>query len=91
MKNLELVPKQWNKITDSEVGTFSLTNGGQYCMYTGEPPVDLIGHRYSGKPVDFSLVTGESVYVLSDRGGFAVGDVVAQIGQFSWSDQFLWS
>jgi len=75
MKNLELVPKQWNKISDGDVGTFSLTNGGQYCVYDGEPPVDLIGHRYSGKPVDFSLVTGESVYVLSDRGGFAIGDV----------------
>jgi len=54
-------------VTGPTTGTANITTGGQHCIQTGAPSVDLIGHRFTGDPVYFSLADGETLYVKSGR------------------------
>ena len=53
--------------TSATTGTMSIAGGGQHALYTGIPPSELIGHRFTGELVPFSLSTGESLCVNTDR------------------------
>ncbi len=53
--------------SSSMTGVFSVTSSSNYCCYNGEPPEDLIGHRSSGDIIPFSLESGESLCVKTDR------------------------
>lgn len=53
--------------TGDQSGTISIATGGQHCVHTGAPADSLIGHRFTGDLVSYSLVLGESIYVKPDR------------------------
>ena len=66
--NVQISPANgWVELSTSSTGSFTLTSGGQYCKYTGPPPAALIGHRMTGKIVNFTTLEGESLYVLASR------------------------
>ena len=76
MSNITILPEDgWKEISTESSGTFSLTAGGQHCIYDGVPPDSLVGHRYVGKSVDYLTGATESLYVKVSRACFAVGDV----------------
>ena len=76
MSNITILPEDgWKEISTGSSGTFSLTAGGQHCVYDGVPPDSLVGHRYVGKSVDYLTGATESLYVKVSRACFAVGDV----------------
>ena len=51
----------------AETGSVSIAKGGQHCTHTGAPATTLVGHRFTGDMVPFSLVLGESLYVKPDE------------------------
>lgn len=101
MSNAFISPEDgWKEISTESSGTFSLTGGGQHCKHTGAPADTLMGHRYTGKPIDFTTESGESIYVRVSIACVAVGDVVAgdppidpppATGAFAWNSGFIWS
>ena len=58
--------------TSETTGTMSIAGGGQYAVYAGVPPSDLVGHRFTDDLVPFSLNAGEILYVHSRRSGQCV-------------------
>ena len=100
MSNAFISPEDgWKEISTESSGTFSLTGGGQHCVYEGAPPVSLVGHRYVGKPVKFTTGVTESLYARVSRPCFAVGDVEGidppidppVTGNYPWRTTFGWS
>lgn len=47
-------------------GIANVAGGAQYCNHTGAPAETLIGHRFTGDTVPFTLLAGESLYVNAD-------------------------
>jgi len=80
MNNVLILPEDgWKEVSTDSQGSFTLTSGGQHCIHTGQPSDLLVGHRYGKKPVQFTTVEGESVYVRVSRPCFAVGDVLSGV------------
>ena len=60
-------PGLWTEaLTTVTTGIVSIATSGQHCIHTGAPDATLIGHRFTGDLVPFSLAAGESLYVKSD-------------------------
>lgn len=60
-------PDTWvAALTKVTTGIVSIATGGQHCIHTGAPATTLIGHRFTGDLVPFSLAAGESLYVKGD-------------------------
>ena len=60
-------PKVWTEaITGPTTGVASIAGGGQHCIHTGAPAETLIGHRFTGDLVSFTLGAGEALYVKGD-------------------------
>lgn len=68
--NVEInTPKIWTEALAAGAeltGTVSLAGNGQHCIHTGAPDTGLIGHRFTGDLVPFTLSVGESLYVIAD-------------------------
>ena len=76
MNNYPILPEDgWKEVSTESSGVFSLTAGGQHCIFAGQPPAVLVGHRYVSGVVDFKTGVGESLWVRVSRPCFAVGDV----------------
>ena len=58
-------PDTWVEIASESTGIVSVGASGQHCVYTGTPPETLIGHRFTGDMIAFSLGAGESLWVKS--------------------------
>ena len=60
-------PNVWTEaIAGATTGVASIAGGGQHCVHTGAPASTLIGHRFTGELVSFTLGAGESLYVKGD-------------------------
>ena len=66
--NVEIAtPNVWTEtITGATTGIVSIAKGGQHCIHTGAPAETLIGHRFTGDLVSFTLGEGEALYVKGD-------------------------
>ncbi|GAI83026.1 unnamed protein product [marine sediment metagenome] len=77
MNNIIILPEDgWKEISQEPQGLITLTAGGQHCVHTGQPSDSLIGHRYAKKPIKFTTIEGESIYVRVSRMCVAVGNVL---------------
>jgi len=65
-----ITPGTWQAVTTAGAGgasgVASIAGNGQHCIHTGLPATSLVGHRFKGDIVPFSLVEGESLCVKAD-------------------------
>lgn len=63
----------WTEVYNvSSTGILSIAGAGQHCVQAGTPSKSLIGHRFSGEPVQFTLGSGEKLYVKADTPTVAI-------------------
>lgn len=63
----------WTEVLSTEsTGIISIAGIGQHCVQDSIPDKALIGHRFAGEPVQFTLGSGEKLYVKVDAPTVAI-------------------
>lgn len=76
LTNIKITPADgWVELSSNPYGSFSLPAGGQYCFYAGNPPKELIGHKFIDGVKNFTTKDGESLFVKVSYSSLGVCDL----------------